>query len=321
MKTSWTWAAATCRGTSHVRSNTRRQDAFTCTSIGAERDTFIAVVSDGAGSASMGGEGASVACRTIASHAKAFFAKTQEFSPEWDAQQVPDPHQLPDIRELPGTRESPDDDESLVANDYPQTASYAEELPDAQQSPDAQRMTVARELPTDELVREWMLDARRRIFLAAAKREIKPREFASTIVFVISTGSETLVAHIGDGAIVFKPTDADEWLVASWPSHGEYASTTFFLTDEPEPLIKFSRFTDPISALALFSDGMETLALELNDHLPHQRFFETIIRPLQASSAEGRDVSLSSGLAKFLDSEKVNERTDDDKTLILAIRR
>ena len=260
MKMSWTWAAATCRGTSHVRSNTRRQDAFACTAIGAERDTFIAVVSDGAGSASMGGEGASVACRTIASHAKAYFAAAQE-------------------------------------------------------------LTIAPELPTDELVREWMLDARRRIFLAAEKREIKPREFASTIVFVICAESGTLVAHIGDGAIVFKPTDADQWLVASWPSHGEYASTTFFLTDEPEPLIKFSRFTDPISAVALFSDGMESLALELNEHLPHQRFFETIIRPLQASSAEGRDSNLSSGLAKFLDSEKVNERTDDDKTLILAIRR
>lgn len=252
--TSWTWAAASCRGTSHARANTRRQDAFTCCVSGTAGDTFIAVVSDGAGSASMGGEGASVACRTIASHAKKHF-------------------------------------------------------------------TVSLELPTDEAVRGWMLDARERIFQAAEKREVKPREFASTIVFVLSTGQDTLVAHVGDGATVFKPADADEWRVGSWPSHGEYASTTFFLTDEPEPLIKFSRFTDSISALALFSDGMENLALELSERLPHQRFFESIIRPLQSSQSSGRDVNLSGGLARFLDSEKVNERTDDDKTLILAVRR
>lgn len=252
--TSWTWAAASCRGTSHVRNNTRRQDAFTCCVAGTAGDALIAVVSDGAGSASMGGEGASVACRRITSLAKKHFGGEAE-------------------------------------------------------------------LPSDDTVREWINDARDRIFQAAEKREIKKREFASTLVLALSTGTETLVAHIGDGSIVFKPVDTDEWHVASWPSHGEYASTTFFLTDEPEPQIKFSRLTDSVSALALFSDGIENLALEISEQLPHQRFFEGIIRPLQASTASGRDSNLSIGLSKFLDSEKVNERTDDDKTLILAVRR
>jgi hypothetical protein len=35
---------------------------------------------------------------------------------------------------------------------------------------------------------------------------------------------------------------------------------------------------------------------------------------------EGYSEELSLGLSRFLDSEKVNDRTEDDKTLILASR-
>ncbi|MGA0525444.1 protein phosphatase 2C domain-containing protein, partial [Escherichia coli] len=62
------------------------------------------------------------------------------------------------------------------------------------------------------------------------------------------------------------------------------------------------------------------LALAFETKLPHQPFFEpmfSVLRRTEPSDCEG----LSAQLGQFLNSPQVNERTDDDKTLVLATRR
>ena len=54
----WTWAAARCRGTSHIQTGTRCQDAISSTAT--SDGVLISVLSDGAGSAELGGQGASI---------------------------------------------------------------------------------------------------------------------------------------------------------------------------------------------------------------------------------------------------------------------
>jgi hypothetical protein len=43
------------------------------------------------------------------------------------------------------------------------------------------------------------------------------------------------VIHVGDGACAVRLNNARSWLVPSWPAQGEYASTTYFVTDDPKP--------------------------------------------------------------------------------------
>ena len=65
------------------------------------------------------------------------------------------------------------------------------------------------------------------------------------------------------------------------------------------------------------TDGLERLALKFNSQTPHTPFFEPLFRALQSTA----DVdSLNSGLRSFLTSDSVHNRSDDDKTLILATR-
>src|SRR3546814_13450648 len=62
---------------------------------------------------------------------------------------------------------------------------------------------------------------------AAASRSLTARDFATTMVALISVPTGILTAHIGDGAVVGRVTATKEWSVMSAQPHGEYASTTY----------------------------------------------------------------------------------------------
>jgi hypothetical protein len=52
---------------------------------------------------------------------------------------------------------------------------------------------------------------------------------------------------------------------------------------------------------------------------PFKPFFDGMIRPIASTGAEGFDQKLSQQLSSYLNGDAVNSRTDDDKTLILAV--
>ena len=175
--------------------------------------------------------------------------------------------------------------------------------------------------PCREQVEEWVDRSRDLIGAVAGRRSLAPREFAATLVLVISSGLTSLVAHVGDGCAVLKDDNLGRWVAPSWPYHGEYASTTAFLTDDEGARLEFVAYEHPVSSIAVFSDGIERLALDFVLKQPHGLFFEGVFRPFQVQSTTGRDRALSEQLKNYLDSHAISSRTDDDKTLILAVRR
>jgi hypothetical protein len=172
---------------------------------------------------------------------------------------------------------------------------------------------------SDEDITGWIDDVRDRISHCAAQRGATPRSFAATVVCAVIGRNSAIVTHIGDGAFVYSKR-AGFWRIASWPTQGHYAGTTHFVTDEVLPPIAITRINGRIAETALFSDGLERLALSFEAQKPFAPFFETMIGPLRKSLGTGRERILSKHLARFLDSPVVNARTDDDKTLILAKR-
>jgi serine/threonine protein phosphatase PrpC len=172
----------------------------------------------------------------------------------------------------------------------------------------------------EEDVRNWLDEIREALNAKANAMALRPRDFASTMVAVLASPQTSIVIHIGDGAAVWKKAGSDEWEVPSWPYHGEYASTTAFVTDDPQPKLNYLRINEAIDEFALFSDGIERLVLEQTSRSAHAPFFKRMLAPLKGSLVEGPDRDLSAALKDYLDSPSVCERTDDDKSLILGVR-
>ncbi|WP_430436901.1 PP2C family serine/threonine-protein phosphatase [Oceanibaculum nanhaiense] len=170
-------------------------------------------------------------------------------------------------------------------------------------------------LPSDEELAGWIDELRDRIFAIATRRELKPREFAATLTAVIVTAGESITLQIGDSAVVGR--NGADWEVLCWPENGEYASSTYFVTDDPEPRLNIIRSHCRYNAFALFSDGIGDLALSHLEQAAHAPFLVPMIRPVDAGLGAGRLISLSEKLAAYLASPSVCERTDDDKTLVL----
>ncbi len=167
-----------------------------------------------------------------------------------------------------------------------------------------------------ETVISWLVEAREALTEFAAFSNIEVRELASTVLVSVIGDTSALFIQLGDGAIVVDQGDAHR--AVFWPQSGEYANTTNFVTSERfAEAVEVVCLSERINALAMFSDGLERLVLKFTDKSVHSPFLAPMLNAIAASAVPE---SLTAPLEAFLRSDNVNKRTDDDKTLILAIR-
>jgi hypothetical protein len=126
--------------------------------------------------------------------------------------------------------------------------------------------------------------------------------------------------QVGDGVIVLADSEEHAYGHVFWPDRGEYANTTHFVTeDDAIEHLQFESVKRRVVEAALLTDGLQTIALNYQQRTAHEPFFKGLFAPLRTAE-EGCSRELSESLAAFLTSPRVNEKTDDDKTLVLASR-
>jgi hypothetical protein len=162
----------------------------------------------------------------------------------------------------------------------------------------------------------WLAVARGALVEEANRRECKLRELACTVMLAVVGEARAAFAQLGDGAIIL--SDGDSFRPVFWPQTGEYANSTFFLSDEDfVDATETSIHADRIDELAVLTDGLQRLALDYSCRVGHPGFFAPLFGRLRAADDPAE---LREPLRTLLDSPRINERTDDDKTLILATR-
>ena len=169
-----------------------------------------------------------------------------------------------------------------------------------------------------ELLRSSAIAARDAVLAHARERDIEARQFASTLLAIVSTEFGSGAVQIGDGVIVVGQ-DAGQWGWVFWPQRGEYANTTRFLTDEDAVTrLEAESFARPLSHVILISDGLEPLAIHYAGKSVHAPFCDGLLGPLLKSDTAGHDAGLSAALVSFITSSAVTSRVDDDVSIILA---
>lgn len=144
------------------------------------------------------------------------------------------------------------------------------------------------------------------------------RDLACTLLVAAIADESSFFFQIGDGAIVVSSDSGRR--VVFWPDAGEYVNMTYFITDENAADHLHVRVgTDSVSELAVLTDGLQRLALQYDVQRPHDPFFAPLFRQLQQWT--GSQEELTAALVGWMESDGVNARTDDDKTLVLAARR
>jgi hypothetical protein len=173
-----------------------------------------------------------------------------------------------------------------------------------------------------DLVKDWIMMFQKEANTFAEEHFIRPKELACTLLAAILGGDYAAFIQIGDGAIVTtSPEEGDNYSWVFWPQNGEYENTTFFATDSYSlNHLNFDVYNGHCDEVALFSDGLQRIALHYETKTAHNPFFRPFFLELRK---EKRNYSkrFSDLLVTFLNSTRVSERSDDDKTLILVTRR
>lgn len=172
---------------------------------------------------------------------------------------------------------------------------------------------------TAEFGTRWLEYFQRKIVEMAEKEKKTPRDFATTLVAAVAGEKCAVFFQIGDGGIVISTSGAAKSYRFALPPHeSEYVNLTDFLTDvDANEKLKFAKVDEKIEDIILFSDGIYSVAVDYQTNQPHEPFLMPMIAPLRNSQNLN---GLNTKLENFLASPKLNEKTDDDKTIILASR-
>lgn len=171
----------------------------------------------------------------------------------------------------------------------------------------------------EDFGRRWISYFQQKIAVTAQGNKKELRDYASTLVGAVIGERSAVFYQIGDGGIVFSVSgEAKSYHFAIAPVESEYVNVTDFVTDETAAeRLRFKLVEEAVEDLILFSDGIYAVAVDYQNNQPHEPFLMPMIAPLRKGSAPN---GLNEKLENFLASPKINEKTDDDKTIILASR-
>ncbi len=282
----WKVIAESVAGTSHTASGAACQDAFSfrVTSDGI----LIAAVADGAGSSKCAGEGAALAVRSAVEYLTSALVSGK-------------PGSMDECRSLLQkclfhTRLCLEEKVSGLGSSEnpPECLSPAD--PSSGCSPAADGFS-------------------RPLAPPLSSGGVSLNDFSTTLLAVFVTDCHLAAVQVGDGAIVYRE-ETGKLTVACEPDHGEYLNETCFITsDDLERHAHYKiAFSSNVSSLAILSDGLEMLAVVYRDNTAHGPFFNPLFDFVRRDDADKED------LRQFLISERVCGRSDDDKTLVLAVR-
>jgi len=153
------------------------------------------------------------------------------------------------------------------------------------------------------------------IIYKAEELNVNIRNFATTLILLVATPELISVAQVGDGAVVVGDVKGNV-IALTIPDNGEYANeTTFIISPNYLDTSQIALCWGAYLNIAVFSDGLQRLALKMFDKTPYKPFFSPLFKFVNQMEDQ---IKAKDELELFLRSKRLRERTSDDLTLLLA---
>ncbi len=146
-------------------------------------------------------------------------------------------------------------------------------------------------IPSSESATDMMLTAMHKskaaLLRAAGRRNVRPRDFATTLSLFVLAPTFTVAVQVGDGgSVAYTETKSAFTLLA--PARGEYTNETQFLHDADITRdLKFASVPEPVTFMVAFTDGLLPVAMTQGASEPFKPFTDSL-KEFWASGNEGR---------------------------------
>ena len=144
--------------------------------------------------------------------------------------------------------------------------------------------------------------------------ECQVADLACTLLVFMATPHWFAAMQVGDGFLVVRSPEGQFQLLFA-PNKGEFPNQTTFITCKAAKSHLQCKTLPRQAFICAASDGLENVAIDASNGKPFPPFFTPLEECLQEdTSREEKEHYLQA----FLESKRLNQKTSDDKTLLIA---
>jgi len=169
----------------------------------------------------------------------------------------------------------------------------------------------------ENLFGKTVTQVQRELSKQAVSRDCFAKDLACTLLVFIATPNWIAAMQIGDGFIVVHPENSEEYQLLFQPDKGEFTNeTAFIMSPNAVGEMQIRVIAENPKFICASTGGLQKIAIRFSDWQPFPLFFQPFEEYLrETDDPETEDQYLHD----FLNSERLNQRTNDDKTLLLCL--
>lgn len=153
---------------------------------------------------------------------------------------------------------------------------------------------------------------------AAKNYKVLPYDFSTTVLFTLLTPNSFFSAQIGDGFILVKEKDQNKYDLVFSPAKGNHINETHFLPLMNSQGVQSTFKKKLVDFCLLSTDGIENVAFKMSTWEPSESFFSPLEKHARSKISQK---NLERDLLHFLRGKKLQDKNQDDKTLLMGWRK
>ena len=162
-------------------------------------------------------------------------------------------------------------------------------------------------------IKEGYVEVNDILHMESNERGLSIKDLNATLLVFISLNDRQFYGQVGDCTAIGKIGDTYEVIVRQ--QRGEFANATFSICNlesiENGIYEKCDKFYPMV---ALMSDGIESISISAKDKTVSSLFYDPFFKVFDHENYDQTEIQKS--LERFLSSERIGKKTDDDKTLL-----